>query len=55
MKKDFIFAPAMLIIGIFEAILVGWFFKTSKVLDEVNRNTIKFKKLDGVGRLISRS
>ncbi len=33
----------MLIIGILEAVLVGWLFKTSKVLDEVNRNTIKYK------------
>ncbi len=33
----------MLIIGILEALVVGWFFKTSKVLDEVNRNTIKYK------------
>ncbi len=33
----------MLIVGILEALAVGWFFKTSKVLDEVNRNTIKYK------------
>lgn len=33
----------MLIVGILEAVLIGWFFKTSKVLDEVNRNTIKYK------------
>lgn len=33
----------LIVIGIFECIAVGWFFKTSKVLDEVNRNTKKFK------------
>lgn len=33
----------MLIIGVAECLAVGWFFKTSKVLDEVNRNTVKFK------------
>lgn len=33
----------MLIVGILEAIAVGWFFKTSKVLDEVNRNTVKYR------------
>lgn len=33
----------MLIVGILEAVLIGWCFKTSKVLDEVNRNTIKYK------------
>jgi NSS family neurotransmitter:Na+ symporter len=29
----------LLIVGIFECIAVGWLFKTSKVLDEVNKNT----------------
>ncbi|MBR7163729.1 MAG: hypothetical protein IKD21_02010, partial [Clostridia bacterium] len=33
----------MLIVGILEALAVGWLFKTSKVLDEINRNTIKYK------------
>ena len=33
----------LIIVGIFEAIAVGWCFKTSKVLDEINRNTKKFR------------
>ncbi len=33
----------MLIIGILESVAIGWCFKLSKVLDEVNRNTTKFK------------
>lgn len=33
----------LIVIGLFECIAVGWLFKTSKVLDEVNRNTNKFK------------
>jgi len=33
----------LIVIGILECIAVGWFFKTTKVLDEVNRNTKKFK------------
>lgn len=33
----------LVIVGIFECIAVGWCFKTTKVLDEVNRNTVKFK------------
>ena len=26
-----------------EALAIGWFYKTSKVLDEINKNTVKFK------------
>ena len=33
----------MLIIGVLECIAVGWIFNTSKVLNEINRNTVKFK------------
>ncbi len=33
----------LILVGIFETIAVGWFFKTTKVLNEVNRNTKKFK------------
>lgn len=33
----------MLIIGVLECIAVGWVFNTSKVLNEINRNTVKFK------------
>ncbi|HNX63894.1 MAG TPA: sodium-dependent transporter [Oscillospiraceae bacterium] len=33
----------MLIIGVLECIAVGWVFNASKILDEINRNTIKFK------------
>lgn len=33
----------MIIIGILESVAIGWCFKLSKVLDEVNRNTQKFK------------
>ena len=36
-------AYSMIICGIMEALAVGWFFKTNKVLDEVNKNTVKFK------------
>lgn len=33
----------LILVGILESIAIGWFFKTSKVLKEVNRNTKKFK------------
>ena len=33
----------LIIIGILETILVGWFFKPKKVLNEINKNTNKFK------------
>ncbi len=33
----------MILIGIAECIAVGWFFKTSKILEEINKNTVKFK------------
>ncbi len=36
-------AYSMIICGIFEAVAVGWFIKTNKVLDEVNRNTLKWR------------
>ena len=40
---NFINSYTLVLTGILEAIAVGWFFKTSKVLDEINRNTSKFK------------
>ncbi|MBR3039207.1 MAG: sodium-dependent transporter [Lachnospiraceae bacterium] len=33
----------LVFIGIIETIAVGWFFKTGKVLEEINKNTKKFK------------
>lgn len=33
----------LVFIGILETIAVGWFFKTGKILEEINRNTKKFK------------
>ena len=38
-----LFRSTLVLTGILEAIAVGWFFKTSKVLEEINRNTEKFK------------
>lgn len=40
---NFINAYTLILTGVFEAVAVGWFFKTTKVLDEINRNTAKFK------------
>lgn len=34
---------SLIIIGILETIIVGWFFKPKKVLEEINKNTNKFK------------
>ena len=39
----FINSYTLLITGILEMIAAGWFFKTVKVLEELNRNTGKFK------------
>jgi len=39
----FINSYTLLITGILEMIVAGWFFKTTKILDELNRNTKKFK------------
>ncbi len=33
----------LIIVGILECIAIGWFFKPSKILAEINRNTKKFK------------
>ncbi|MBQ2676048.1 MAG: sodium-dependent transporter [Clostridia bacterium] len=33
----------LLLIGVLECIAIGWFFKPSKVLKEINKNTNKFK------------
>ena len=40
---NFINSYTLILTGIFEVIVVGWCFKTSKVLDAVNLNTDKFK------------
>ncbi|MCR5330950.1 MAG: sodium-dependent transporter [Lachnospiraceae bacterium] len=40
---NFINSYTLVLTGILEAIAVGWFFKTSKVLDEINKNTSNFK------------
>ena len=34
---------SIIIIGLLEALIVGWLFKPKKVLDEINKNTNKFK------------
>ena len=39
----FINSYTLIITGILEMIAAGWFFKTTKILDELNRNTKKFK------------
>ena len=39
----FINSYTLILTGILEVIVIGWCFKTSKVLDEVNRNTVKFR------------
>ena len=36
-------AYSLIIIGLLEALFVGWFFKPKKVLNEINKNTDKFK------------
>ncbi len=33
----------LILTGVLEAIVVGWCFKTSKVLDQINKNTRKFR------------
>jgi len=40
---NFINSYTLIFTGVLEALVVGWFFKTTKVLDQVNRNTKKFK------------
>jgi len=39
----FINSFTLIVTGILEMIAAGWFFKTYKILDELNRNTNKFK------------
>ncbi len=39
----FINSYTLILTGILEMIAAGWFFKTTKILDELNRNTGKFK------------
>ena len=39
----FINSYTLIITGILEVIVAGWFFKTAKILEQVNRNTVKFK------------
>lgn len=33
----------LILIGVIEAVAIGWFFKTGKVVNEINRNTKKFR------------
>ncbi len=40
---NFINSYTLILTGILEVIVIGWCFKTSKVLTEINRNTDKFK------------
>ena len=40
---NFVNSYTLVLTGVLEALVVGWFFKTSRVLTEVNRNTDKFK------------
>jgi len=40
---NFINSYTLIITGILEAIVVGWCFKTSKVLEQINRNTRNFR------------
>ena len=39
----FINSYTLILTGILEVIVIGWCFRTSKVLDEINRNTTKFR------------
>lgn len=39
----FINSYTLLITGVLEMVAAGWFFKTSRILDELNRNTKSFK------------
>ncbi len=39
----FINSYTLIMTGVAEMITAGWFFKTTKILDEINRNTGKFK------------
>jgi len=40
---NFVNSYTLILTGIFEVIVVGWCFRTSKVLDQINLNTGKFK------------
>ncbi len=40
---NFINSYTLVLTGVLEAVAVGWFFNTSKVLHEVNRNTGRFR------------
>jgi NSS family neurotransmitter:Na+ symporter len=40
---NFVNSYTLILTGIFEVIIVGWCFQTSKVLDQINLNTQKFK------------
>ena len=39
----FINSYTLILTGILEVIVAGWFFKTSKILDQINRNTKNFR------------
>ena len=40
---NFVNSYTLVLTGVLEAVAVGWFFKTTKVLTEINKNTGKFK------------
>ena len=40
---NFVNSYTLILTGIFEVVVVGWCFKTSKVLDQINLNTNRFK------------
>ncbi len=40
---NYVNSYSLVLTGVVESIVIGWFFKTSKVLDQINRNTKKFK------------
>ena len=40
---NFVNSYTLILTGIFEVIIVGWCFRTSKVLEQINLNTQKFK------------
>ena len=44
---NFVNSYTLVLTGVLEAVAVGWFFNTRKVLDEVNRNTKSFKMPGG--------
>lgn len=44
---NFINSYSLVLTGVLESIVLGWFFKTNKILDQINRNTKKFRMPKG--------